>query len=300
LYEWIGKLTRQKKKFRQLAILLHLFPDWLLYGLFYTMGNIIYTVAGAQARSKITLNMSDLLKDLSPQQIRSMVQAYYRFLLITIFEVIFGFWRLPREQGSKLYAEDEHFLQEALAHGKGAIVYAPHIGNFFYYYWYLSQRYKCLTVGTSGTEELKPIYTQYEQMGCQGLDYDETSPLQMIRILRNHLEENGVLFILGDFWRKQFPLTELFGKPTRGPQGAAALALDHQTPIVPFRGFRDRGFTHRLVFEEPIYLHEIFNRNQRKEAALLLNQTMEHSILSHPEQWFYWFNLHERWEEGDT
>jgi lauroyl/myristoyl acyltransferase len=118
----------------------------------------------------------------------------------------------------------------------------------------------------------------------------------MIRILRNHLEQNGVIFILGDFWREVFPLTELFGKSTRGPQGAAALALDHQTPIIPFNGFRAHGFAHRLVFREPIYLHQIFNRNQRKEAALLLNQTMEQAILAHPEQWFYWFNLHERWE----
>lgn len=296
MYEWIGKLTRQTKKFRQLAILLHLFPDWLLYGLFYTMGNIIYGASGAKARSRIKLNISNLLIDLSPRQIRRLVRAYYRYLLITLFEVMFGFWRLPRGQASKLDAEGEHFLQGALIHGKGAIVYAPHVGNFFYYYWYLSRRYHCLTVGTAGTQELKPIYAQYEQMGCLGLDYDETSPLQMIRTLRNHLEQNGVIFILGDFWRKQFPLTELFGKPTRGPQGAAALALDQQTPVIPFNGFRACGFRHRLVFGEPIHLHELFTRSQRQEAALSLNHTMEQTILAHPEQWFYWFNLQERWE----
>jgi KDO2-lipid IV(A) lauroyltransferase len=224
------------------------------------------------------------------------VRAYYRNLSITLFEVMFGFWRLPRGQAGKLCAEGEHFLQETLNHGKGAIIYAPHVGNFFYYYWYLSSHYSCLTVGTSASPELKPIYSQYEQMGCLGLDYDETSPLLMIRTLRNHLEQNGVIFILGDFWRKQFPITELFGKPTRGPQGAAALALDQQTPIIPFSGFRTNGFTHRLVFGEPIHLNQIFTRSQRQEAALSLNHSMEQTILAHPEQWFYWFNLQERWE----
>jgi lauroyl/myristoyl acyltransferase len=264
LYEWIGMLTRQTKKFRQLAFLLHLLPDWLLYWLFYTLGNVIYVVSGAELKRRIKLNISDLLTHLSPRQIRKLVRAYYRNLSITLFEVMFGFWRLPRGQAGKLYAEGEHFLQEALIQGKGAIVYAPHVGNFFYYYWYLSSHYNCLTVGTSASPELKPIYTQYEQMGCRGLDYDETSPLKMIRTLKNHLEQNGVIFILGDFWRKQFPITALFGKPTRGPQGAAALALDQQTPVIPFCGFRTDGFAHCLVFGEPIHLNEIFARSQRQ------------------------------------
>jgi lauroyl/myristoyl acyltransferase len=296
LYEWIGKLTRQTKKFRRLAILLHLLPDWLLYCLFYMMGTVIYWVSGAELRSKIKHNMSDLLTHSSSRQIRKLVRAYYRNLSISLFEVMFGFWRLPRGQAGKLHAEGEHFLQDALKQGKGAIIYAPHVGNFFYYYWYLSNHYNCLTVGTGASPELQPIYSQYEHMGCRGLDYDETSPLQMIRTLRNHLEQNGVIFILGDFWRKQFPITELFGKSTRGPQGAAALALDQQTPIVPLCGFRAHGFIHRLVFGEAIHLNELFARTQRPEAALLLNRTMEQTILAHLEQWFYWFNLHERWE----
>jgi KDO2-lipid IV(A) lauroyltransferase len=254
-------------------------------------------VSGAELRSRITINIGDLLIHLSPRQIRKLVRAYFRNLSITLFEVMFGFWRLPRGQAGKLHAEEEHFLQEVLAHGKGAIVYAPHVGNFFYYYWYLSSRYNCLTVGTAASPELKPIYTQYEQMGCRGLDYDETSPIQMIRTLKNHLKQNGVIFILGDFWRKQFPITALFGKSTRGPQGAAALALDQQTPIIPFRAFRTDGFAHRLVFGKPIHLYEIFTRSQRQEAALALNHTMEQTILAHPDQWFYWFNLHDRWED---
>ncbi|WP_162462995.1 lysophospholipid acyltransferase family protein [Paenibacillus psychroresistens] len=297
MYEWIGKLTRQTKRFRQLANLLHLLPDWLLYAIFYALGNLIYLISGTELRNRIRINMDDLLVRLTRRQIRRLLRAYYRNLAVTLFEVIFGFWRLPRGQAGKLHTAGEHFLQEALSQGKGAIIYAPHVGNFFYYYWYLSNHYNCLTVGTSGSPELKPIYSQYEQMGCLGLDYDETSPLQMIRTLRNHLEQNGVIFILGDFWRRQFPLTELFGKRTRGPQGAAALALDQMTPVIPFSGFRTKGFSHHLVFEEPIYLHELFSRSQRSEAALLLNHSMEQTILSHPEQWFYWFNLHDRWEQ---
>ncbi|UOF89050.1 hypothetical protein LSG31_14070 [Fodinisporobacter ferrooxydans] len=32
------------------------------------------------------------------------------------------------------------------------------------------------------------------------------------------------------------------------------------------------------------------------EATNKLNQIMEQMILHKPGQWFYWFNVHERWE----
>jgi KDO2-lipid IV(A) lauroyltransferase len=298
LYEWIGALTRQTKKFNHMAMLLHLLPDWLLYWIFYTLGSVIYGLSGAKLRRRITSNMCEVLGDQSKREIRKHVYAYYHNLSLSLFEIMFGFWRLPRGVANKFIIEDEQFLQVALNDGKGVIVYAPHVGNFFYYYWYLSRHYDCLTVGTTASPELKPIYNQYEQMGCRGLDYDETTPLELIRTLRNHLAKNRIIFILGDFWRKQFPLIELFGKPTRGPHGAAALALDLQTPVISFSGFRTRGFKHRLVFGKPIHLYETFARSQRQEAASLLNHSMEQTILAHPEQWFYWFNLHERWEKG--
>ena len=45
----------------------------------------------------------------------------------------------------------------------------------------------------------------------------------------------------------------------------------------------------------PILLYERYTVEQRAEALRELAQVMEQSIRRAPEQWLYWFNVHERW-----
>ena len=42
---------------------------------------------------------------------------------------------------------------------------------------------------------------------------------------------------------------------------------------------------------------EVPGRIARAEANLLLNGFMERVIREQPGSWFYWFNVHERWEK---
>jgi KDO2-lipid IV(A) lauroyltransferase len=296
LYEWIGKITSKPKLMRRINTMLKFLPNPLIYIILQMLGNLLYWFGGAQLKKTIVNNMSEILTESTPLQIHQLCRGYYRNGVITLYEILFGVWRMQASNLNNLHVEGEHFLQEALQLGKGAIVYSPHIGNFFYYYLYLSRRYNCLTVGTAASPELKPLYNQFEQMGCMGLDYDQTAPLKMMKLIKSHLANNGVLFILGDFWRPQFPLTLLFGRSTRGPHGAAAIALEQQVPVIPFSGRRTHSFAHQMIFAQPIYLYNNFNRSQRDKAALSLNLHLEQMILQLPEQWFYWFNLHERWE----
>ncbi|MNY55115.1 Bacterial lipid A biosynthesis acyltransferase [compost metagenome] len=107
--------------------------------------------------------------------------------------------------------------------------------------------------------------------------------------------------MLGDFWRPSFPLSKLFGRVTRTPEGTAMLALELQIPIVPFYGFRTFGFQHQLVVGEPLSVHAHENsgvRAARMETNLVLNSFVEQVIREQPASWFYWFNVHERWENG--
>ncbi len=123
----------------------------------------------------------------------------------------------------------------------------------------------------------------------------------MYRTLKKHVQNGGVVFLLGDFWRPSFPLSKLFGRVTRTPEGAAMLALEQQVPIVPFYGFRSQGFKHRLVVGEPFILHSPETssvRSARADANLILNSFVERVIREQPASWFYWFNVHERWENG--
>ncbi|WP_051330923.1 hypothetical protein [Aneurinibacillus terranovensis] len=136
----------------------------------------------------------------------------------------------------------------------------------------------------------------FERMGCAGLDYDTVPPIQLLRTSRRHLGANGVIVLLGDFWRPSFPMARFFDRNTRSPAGTAILAIEQQVPVVPFYGYRTRGFEHRIKFERPMFLYENFDSNERTEATNALNAVLEKIVVEKPAQWFYWFNADERWE----
>lgn len=295
MYDWIGNLTQDERRLQRLGRLFQWVPRPIIYLVILILGRWIYRLAGP-VRQNVKRNMEDLLTPQDPKQVTRYGKTYFINLAVTLYEILIDSYSLQRTKVWRFQVEGESHLKEALRHGKGAILFTPHTGNFFYYYWYLSQQYPCLTVATAGSKELRPLYKIFERMGCQGLDYDTTPSLEMIKKIRKHLTGNGVVFLLGDFWRPSFPIARFFGRTTRSPGGPAMLSLEHKAPIIPFYGHRTHGFRHRLVFGPPIWLHEEFERNQVTDATSSLNLFLEQVVRQFPEQWFYWFNVDERWE----
>jgi len=299
MYAWIGKLTRRETAVRRIARAFGLLPRPLVYRLGRLAGLALYRACGQALRRRIAANLDALIGPASPRELARISRDYLTNLLLTLFEIVVEADSLPQTAKWRFQVEGEEHLQQALAAGRGAIVYTPHAGNFFYYYWYLTRRYACLTVATAGSDELRPLYVRFQSLGCPGLDYDSMPPLALYRSLKRHLAAGGVVFLLGDFWRPAFPPARWFGRDTRAPEGAAMLALELGTPVVPFYGHRLRGrqrSRHRLVFEPPLALHEEFARSERQAANDRLHAFMEQVIRQAPAEWFYWFNAEERWE----
>ncbi|MBO8164983.1 MAG: lysophospholipid acyltransferase family protein [Brevibacillus sp.] len=296
MYDWIGRITKLIERKPSLAGWVGVVPRPVMFGAASLCGWLLWKKE-RQLRAKVLANMRDLLPSRSDTELNAACRDYFRNFLIVLYEIILDSGRLHLSEHWRFRVEGERYLQEALEEGKGAVVFAPHVGNFFYYYWYLSRRYSCLTVVTAGSPELRPLYLLFQRMGCRGLDYDATPPIELMRTLRKHLRQNGVVFLLGDFWRPIFPKAKLFDRITRSPSGTTALALEQQVPVVPFYGYREQGFRHRLVFGPVIHLHEEFRPDQRKEATSRLNRLIEEAVRSVPSQWLYWFNAESRWED---
>ncbi|WP_052487474.1 lysophospholipid acyltransferase family protein [Gordoniibacillus kamchatkensis] len=304
MYDLIGKAAGQERLHRMLAKLLGAVPEEWLLGLMHGIGFGLYVLAGKKGRGHIERNMRDVLGMDDARHVRRLGREYFINLAVTLYEILIDVHRLPRLHAAgrlerRFEAEGERLLADALRLGRGAIVYTPHMGNFFYAYWYLTQKYDCLAVVTAQSPELRPIYLKFQAIGCRGLDYDETPPLQMIRKLRNHLAAGGVVFLLGDFYRPAFPEATMFGRPTRSPDGAASFGIEQHAPIVPLYTVRKRPFRHRLVFETPVLLHERFAKHERRAATNELNRFLESAIRAAPSHWFYWFNAEERWNADD-
>lgn len=298
MYKWIAMVTTDERRLKWLVRLLGFIPRSVCLFFLCLLSRLVYLCARSQ-REHIQQNMGELLPRLTGPERERYSREYFENLFVILYEILIDSHRLEQTAEWRFRTVGEEVLAETLKKGKGAILFAPHIGNFFYYYWYLSKRYPCLTVVTAQSKEIRPFYLLFQQLGCRGLDYDETPPLQMMRQLRKHLENNGVVFLLGDFWRPQFPESVLFQRRTRSPGGTAILALEHKTPVIPFYGYRERGFQHTLVFRSPLYLDVEYRKDQRTEATNALNLELEKMVSEVPGQWFYWFNVDERWEKEE-
>lgn len=262
------------------------------------VGTFIYW-QNRSLRFTIIENMDQILGQHAKRLRKKQARLYFVNLVKTLLEILVltrRFVALPGKLNRLFDVQGEESIANALKAGRGVILYSPHLGNFFFYYWYLSQKYDCLTVATA-QPDIRFLYEIYAQLGCKGMDYDKTPPLQMVKQLKTHLANNGVVMLLGDFYRDHFPNTKWFGKTTKSPMGAAVLALEQQVPIIPFYGKQLGGFTHQLVFHAPISIYDQFTKNERLEATNYLNQTMERMVREAPEQWFYWFSVHERFVE---
>jgi lauroyl/myristoyl acyltransferase len=297
MYGWIAKVTTNPARLNRLRRILGRVPAVVCLPVLSALSLLAYWTAGS-VRRRIKKNMEELLPEVSKNERVRHVRNYFLNLVLALYEILVDSLRLKEPSEDRFTVRGEEYLEEALKQGRGAILYAPHMGNFFYYYWVLTRKYDCLTVATGGSPELRPLYLLFQDLGCSGLDYDNTPPLQVMRILREHLQKNGVIFLLGDFWRPNFPKAMMFGRKTGTPSGAAVLALEQGTPVIPFYGFRTQGWKHELVFGPPIHLNREFERRQRAEAMERLNREMEKMIRQQPGQWFYWFNVHERWEKA--
>lgn len=300
MYEWIAKLTSGEGGRSPLGRVFPMFPLWMMSFFCVGIASIWYLVSRNGFLKNVRHNLADVLGPMPERKLRSLTKEYVRNVVFSLYEICFESNRLDRYE---FLVQGEEHLQAAkqLANGKGFIIYTPHSGNFFNYYWYFSRRFDCLTVASAGSPELKPLYDKFAALGCKGLDYDSVPPLELYRGLKRHIQSGGVVFLLGDFWRPSFPLSKLFGRVTRTPEGTAMLALELQIPIVPFYGFRSHGFKHQLVVGEPLSVHAHENNNARAvrtETNLILNSFVERVIREQPASWFYWFNVHERWEDG--
>ncbi|MEK8128611.1 lysophospholipid acyltransferase family protein [Paenibacillus filicis] len=298
MYKWIGRWTGQAGRLKRLASWMGLLPQSVIVAIGWFLATLLLLFSITGLGKRVLRNIQMLLPRRSELEHLRIRYDYFYQLVMTHYELLVESERLynPKAFPGRFTVEGEEHLEQALGLGRGAIVYTAHCGNFFYYYWYLCQKYDCLTVATASSEELRPLFEKFAAMGCPGLDYDHTPPLELMRRLRTHLRNGGVVFLLGDFYRPAFPLSSFFGQPSRSPDGTTMLSIELQTPVIPFCGWRKHGFAHHLSFEPALHLASSYTRSTRSEATVWLNRKLERMIRERPEQWFYWFNAEERWE----
>lgn len=300
MYRWIGTFTKGARLQRVTRIAMAL-PRPVMFAVVTAGGYVAFALAG-RTRRRIMRNMAELLPETSRAQRWRLCARYFVQECLTIYEQAIEYRRGLRGEGTggargrvTFDVEGLEHLDAALSKGKGAIVLTPHVGNYFYCFWWVSQRHESLTVATMGSPEIRPLYLGFEALGLRGFDYDNDPPLTIYRRFRKLLRDNGVVFLMGDFARPGFPQATLLGKPSGFPAGPVALSLDSGAPVVPLAGRRVNWRGHRLTFMPALELAGRYRQDEKQRALEETARQLETVIRDAPDQWLYWFNIDERW-----
>lgn len=222
-------------------------------------------------------------KDRERRQIRlAMFRNFAKYLVD-----FFCFTKInPEYIKKKIKIENIHYLNQALAKGKGVIAVTAHLGNWElggallgelgYPFWAVALPHQSKKVDNF-------FNRQRESKGVQVIPLGRAAR-QCLEILR----ENKILGLVGDrdFLAKGIAL-DFFGKLTFLPTGPAAFALKTKATIIP--GFmlrcKDDSFLFRL--EEPIEFTPLGNKD--KDLSELINRykiILEDYIRKFPDQWY--------------
>ncbi len=272
--------------------------------LVYRLGSIIALVAwllAGKVRRQATENMMHVLggRDEQTRQflqmragrkhLRKMVRGMFRqnvsnYLDLFLLPVI-----KPETILQSIEIRGSEHLQEALALGKGVIIFSAHLGPFDYLIqWLAVQGYEVIVPVEHLADQriLDLILRLRRSMGIQFVPLGGSAAM---RAIIQALRKNQVVLITADrAVQGESTFVSFFGATARLPSGIARLA--HRTGAAVIGGFGWRTSRTRMpVLEgEMVPVSLILPQEQRKQIEPLTRSIvscMERFIGAHPDQW---------------
>ena len=182
--------------------------------------------------------------------------------------------------------KDIHYLDEALRHGKGAVILTAHLGNWElggvvisllgYPFWAVALQHKDKRVDDFFNRQRESKNLHVMPLG------------RAVRNCLRLLKENKFVALVGDrSFGEKGVVIDFFGKPTIFPEGPAAFALKMRAPIIPGFMLRNKDDSFTLQFEKPIFPQP--GESVHGDIDSLVDsykQIIESYIRRYPDQWF--------------
>jgi lauroyl/myristoyl acyltransferase len=264
-------------------------PEKFGYWLFALLGDLAY-IFGKRARANYLKNLNHVLGPDSPERDRRQIA---RKAFQNSFKNYFDLFRGHRLSEGQLRAQlddvvgFEH-LEKALAGGKGIVAGSAHFGNYNLFIHLAAVYLKAHCHVIVPSERLHPqrLYELVRrQRAAQGI---EIVPVDTaVRALIKALQGGSMVGLALDLDTTHTGiLVDFFGSPARLPDGAVALSLKYQAPLVI-------GFTRRLddnrctvVVEPPVQLQRTGDLvNDTRRGVEKLARRLEEWICRYPDQW---------------
>jgi len=285
----------QYRAFRTMQWLVERLPRGLGYAFAVLVARFAYVFARS-ARTELERNLAIALPHLGEADLHRLAWHNFRNHSKAYADLM----RLPvarvEDLRSLLHVQGIEHLEAARAKGRGVLVVSAHMGS-----WEVAAAIWSATVAPVSlfAEELEPqeLYEWYRRtrarLGISVLPLKRSGLRQVLQALDN--EEMVVTAIDRDVLGTGI-LVDFFGRPTRIPEGPAAIALRKGTPLLPVAVYRLPDDTFQAVGSPPIFAEPTGDRaaDLRRVTGELVGR-LEEFIRAHPDQWHV---PHRIWPEG--
>ena len=187
-------------------------------------------------------------------------------------------------------AEGLDYLDEALAKGKGVILFSAHLGSFPLILSYLKLR--GYPIRNIGRDPENPYLARYFEKVREkaGIVHIPKNPVGIsVRESMRWLTSGKILSLPSDQYTSQGMPVFFFGQTVRTPTGPAVFARRLGCVVVPVSIVR-RGRKHLIRVEPALAMSRSENREKDiRDNTALCNQVIERWVREDPEEWFGWF-----------
>jgi lauroyl/myristoyl acyltransferase len=271
--------------YRLLGSLVGRMPPRVGYRVTAWLGRLLYLLS-PRLRGVLTSNIRQIAgPDIGESQLEALVQE----ACVNIVKGHYDLFRVGRLTDGDIeelvHAEGWDNLEEALALGRGAIVFSAHVGNVDVVMQIAVVRGMS---AAAPVQRIRPERLFRYTIGLRtshGLKLIPTGE-PMIGLFRT-LKRGGLVGLAADRDVADGARTvDFFGSPARLPDGPVRLALRTGAPLVPAFALRLPDNSFRIRVEPRLELPRTGDQEADVMAGMeLVVQAMERHIGQHPEQW---------------
>lgn len=275
-------------------------PRWFVRMLPAVIGPLAWLVA-VPARKQATRNALYVLgfetQDTvaGRRKLRRVVRGMFRTSVGNYLEAFLLPTLSRQEVLHHLHIEHIEYIEEALALGKGLILFSAHFGPFEYMaQWLAINGYQVVVPVERLKDErlLKLMIQLRSSMGIRIIPLGGSAP---IRAIVQALRKNQVVLITADrAVEGESVIRDFFGAPARLPIGPVNLSLRTGAPLVGALGWRSSRWR---ISGEFVRTTLALTEEERKHPDIVegaLVSVLERIISQHPEQWVVFSRI---WEE---
>ncbi len=258
------------------------------------MGKLLYRLW--KHRRQIALDNLQIAfgKELTEAQRREIGRASF----INVCKTCIEFLRFPQFNVENIWRDvtvvGAGNLHNALAHGKGAIVFLPHFGNWellaLVYGALIPNQAKAIAFPLKNEPLNAYVWQHREQLGLE-LIPRRRAVRETLRALKSN---HAVGFFADQNAGPEGVAVKFFGKQASAARGPVVLALKTGAPVLFSLDIRQPDDRHHVHILPPMHLETStnFEHDVQKWTTRLLRQ-LETYIRKYPEQWLW---LHNRWK----